>query len=202
MTPDRHLLLVRHAEPADRDHCHGSRSDPVLSARGRVQADDLVERIAVLLTEVGPGTRLVRSPAARAAGTAAPLAAALDLDHEVDARWRERDFGAWEGRPWTELWPTVPREVTADAAAYLDWTPPGGEPSADVATRVRAALHDQAAVGPGATVVVAHAGTIRHALAAALDLPLAATLRIDVPYASITALAMTDDAATLTRVGA
>jgi len=199
--PDAHLLLVRHAEPTDRDRCHGARSDPGLSPLGHRQATALGLRVRLLAGEFGPVRRLICSPAARAITTAVPLAAHLGRQHSTDERWRERDFGEWEGQPWHQLWPTVPREVTDDADAYLAWTPPGGETPQEVVARIAPALQD-ALEGSGTTVVVTHAGAIRQALSAALDLPWAATLQVAVPYARITGLARTDDAVTLTRVGA
>lgn len=195
------LLLVRHAEPTDRDRCHGSRSDPGLSRLGQRQAASLALRVRLLANELGPVRRLLCSPATRAIATAVPLGRDLGRQHSVDDRWRERDWGEWEGRPWDELWSRAPDAVTHDPAAYLAWTPPGGEAPDAVADRVAPAL-DEALSSPGTTVVVTHAGAVRQALATALDLPLVATLRVEVPYGRITALATTGDAATLTRVGA
>jgi hypothetical protein len=31
------------------------------------------------------------------------------------------------GRPWAELWPTVPATALADPEAYAAFTPPGGD---------------------------------------------------------------------------
>lgn len=201
MTPDAHLVLVRHAEPADRDRCHGARSDPGLSPLGQRQAAALGLRVRLLAAELGAVRRLVCSPAARTIATAVHLAEAAGRPHALDARWRERDFGDWEGRPWAELWPTVPAEVTADPASYLAWTPPGGEDAEAVAARLGPAM-DEALAEDGTTVVVTHAGAVRQVLASTLHLPLEAAWRIEVPYARMVVLARTDDAVTLTRVGA
>ncbi len=203
MTPaaDAHLLLVRHAEPLDRDHCHGARSDPGLSRLGQRQAANLALRVRLLAGELGPVRRVLCSPAARAIATAVPLGREVGRPHAIDERWRERDFGTWEGRPWSELWPTVPAEVTSDAAAYLAWTPPEGETASDVAQRLAPAV-TEALAGEGTTVVVTHAGAVRQALVVALDLPAVTALQVSVPYGRVTGLARTEDAVTLTRVGA
>lgn len=201
MTPDGHLLLVRHAEPTDRDRCHGARSDPGLSPLGQRQAANLALRLQLLASELGPVRRVLCSPAARAIATAVPLGRGLGRAHAVDERWRERDFGTWEGRPWAELWPTVPAEVTTDASAYLAWTPPEGETAADVAERLEPAV-TEALAAEGTTVVVTHAGAVRQALVAALDLPATTALRVAVPHGRITGLARTEDAVMLVRVGA
>ena len=93
-------------------------------------------------------------------------------------------------------------EVTADAASYLAWTPPGGEPTAAARSRVEAAVEDVPRTD-GVTVVVTHGGVVRVTLATLLELPLATTLRLATPYARITAITLHDeDAATLTRLGA
>ncbi len=196
-----HLLLVRHGEPRDRHLCHGARSDPGLSPLGHRQAEAAALRVRVLANEVGRVTRLVRSPARRAAETTAPIARTLGLTAVVDEDWRERDWGEWEGEPWDDCWATAPPEATADEQSYLAFTPPGGETPAAVAARVEAAL-EAVDRTHGTTVVVAHAGTIRQVLATALGMPLAAALRVEVAHARVTGLALHDDAATLTRVGA
>lgn len=196
------LLLVRHAEPTDRDRCHGAQSDPGLSRLGRRQAEATALRVRVMASEVGRVGRLLQSPAHRAAETAAPIAATLGLQPIVDDDWRERDWGDWEGERWDDLWPTVPDEVTADAANYLAWTPPGGEPTAAVRSRVVAALEDVPRTDD-VTVVVTHAGVIRLVLAEVLDLPLVTTQQFAVPYARMAVVTLhDDDAATLTRLGA
>lgn len=203
MTPaaDAHLLLVRHAEPRDRDRCHGARSDPGLSALGQRQAANLALRVRLLASELGPVRRVLCSPAARAIATAVPLARELGRPHSIDERWRERDFGTWEGQAWDELWPTVPAEVTTDAAAYLAWTPPEGETADEVTERLAPAVTD-ALADDGTTVVVTHAGPVRQALVAALGIAPPTALQIAVPYGRVTGLARTQDAVTLLRVGA
>lgn len=203
MTPtaDAYLLLVRHAEPRDRDRCHGARSDPGLSPLGHRQATNLALRVRLLVGELGPVRRVLCSPAARAIATAVPLGRELGRPHTLDERWRERDFGTWEGRAWDELWPTVPAEVTTDAAAYLAWTPPEGETADEVAERLAPAVSG-ALAGDGTTVVVTHAGPVRQALATALGIFPMTALQVAVPYGRVTGLARTQDAVTLLRVGA
>lgn len=198
---DAHLLLVRHAEPTDRDHCHGARSDPGLSRLGHRQAANLALRLRLLASELGPVRRVLCSPAARAIATAVPIGRELGRPHTIDERWRERDFGTWEGRPWAELWPTVPAAVTRDAAAYLAWAPPEGETADEVAERLAPAVAE-ALAHEGTTIVVTHAGAVRQALVVALDLPATTALQVAVPYGRVTGLARTEDAVTLTRVGA
>ena len=68
--------------------------------------------------------------------------------------------------------------MVASPAAYAAFTPPGGEPYEAVADRVLDAVRDLSAV-PGRRVLVAtHAGPLRLAVGAALDLPAAIALTL------------------------
>jgi broad specificity phosphatase PhoE len=156
------LVLLRHAAPAEvGERCAGRGAfDPGLESLGREQAAAAVRRLGREFDLV------VSSPARRALETAA----AWSLPVEVDERLAERCFGEWEGRRWVELWPEVPAEVFISPAAYAAFTPPGGEPYEAVASRVQAAVRDLTAM-PGRRVLVAtHAGPVRLAVGAALDL--------------------------------
>ena len=80
----------------------------------------------------------------------------------VDPDWRELDFGAWEGRPWSEI-PAA--EVEAWTADFMDARPHGGESVAMLLRRVRTAV---ARCCPEETwLAVTHGGPIRAALFAA-----------------------------------
>jgi probable phosphoglycerate mutase len=164
------MVLLRHAAPAGAgERCAGQGPfDPGLEPLGREQAAAAVGRLGREFDLV------VSSPARRALETAAMWG----LPVEVDDRLAERCFGEWEGRPWVELWPEVPAEVFTSPAAYAAFTPPGGEPYEAVADRVQAAVRDLTAV-PGRRVLVAtHAGPLRLAVGAALDLPAAIALTL------------------------
>ena len=81
---------------------------------------------------------------------------------ETDAAFWEQDFGAWEGRPFSDL-PDLGALSPDDLAAHC---PPGGESFADLCHRVGPAL-TRVATG-GRVAVVAHAGVVRAGLALAL----------------------------------
>jgi broad specificity phosphatase PhoE len=156
------LLLVRHgvADGAG-ERCVGRLADPALTGRGRAQAAAAAARLGADFDLV------VSSPARRARETAA----AWDLPVTTDERLAERSFGRWEGRPWAELWPTVPAAVREDAAAWAAFTPPGGESLAEVAARVGACVRELTAVPGRRVLAVTHAGPLRLAVGLALDLP-------------------------------
>lgn len=187
------LTLVRHGA-IDRTLAAGARHDPPLTPTGR--AEVLALRARLLASP--PPQAIVRSPARRAEVTADLLGWSQAT---VDPAWSERDLGAWEGRPWTELWDEAPHEVQHDPAAFAAFTPPCGEPTSAVRERVAAAIAALPAVDHVA--VVCHAGPITAALALALDLDTVTSLRVRVPTGSLTRLTRYGDGTlTVEAVGA
>ena len=162
------LILIRHA-PA----LTGGR----LCGRTDVDADlgDGTGARA-LARALGAVERVVASPARRCRQTAGALWPGLTP--ALDAALWEQDFGDWDGRPVADV-PDLGPMTRADLARHR---PPGGESFADVVARVTPAL---SALGPGMTVVVAHAGTIRAGLSMALRDP-ADALGVDIAPLSAT----------------
>ena len=149
------MILVRHTRPELAPGiCYGA-SD-VAAARG-IEAE--ADRLAALLA---PATRVVASPLRRCLPLAEGLAARLGAPLGLDARWREMDFGAWEGRPWDLI---ARNEIDAWDADFMQARPHGGESVAMLAARTAEALAAARAAG-GRVVVVTHAGPIRAALGA------------------------------------
>lgn len=146
------LFLIRHA-PA----LTGGR----MAGRRDVAADCSDSAgIAGLRAAVGRVDHLVISPALRCRQTAA--AVWPDLAPVTDERLWEQDFGAWEGLPFSDL-PDLGPLSLSDLAAHC---PPQGESFAMLCDRVYPGLRAAAALG-GRVAVVAHAGTVRAALAQA-----------------------------------
>jgi 8-oxo-dGTP diphosphatase len=77
-------ILLRHAAAGDRKKWIGEDSLRPLDERGRAQAAELRNRLAERRL-----TRIVSSPCVRCVQTVEPLAAALGLDVEIDARLAE-----------------------------------------------------------------------------------------------------------------
>jgi alpha-ribazole phosphatase len=97
---------------------------------------------------------------------------------ELDDRLWEQDFGTWEDRPYADLpdlGPLSPEELAGHR-------PPEGESFADLCARAGPAL-----AGCGSATVVAHAGTVRAALALALG-AIPAALAFEVAPLSVTRL--------------
>lgn len=145
-------MLIRHA-PAVTEGRMAGRRDVAADCSDGVA-------IAGLRAAVGRFDHLVISPARRCRQTAAALWP--DVQAMTDARLWEQDFGEWEGVAFADL-PDLGPLSLADLAAHC---PPEGESFAMLCDRVRPGLRDAAALG-GRVVVVAHAGTVRAALARA-----------------------------------
>ncbi len=166
------LTLIRHA-PA----LNGGR----LCGRSDVAADcSDSAQIARLSATLGNPLRRITSPALRCRQTAAALwPGGADLPQ--DARLWEQDFGAWEGREFADLPDLGPLPAT-ELARH---TPPGGESFSAVCDRIAPALIGLAEGGD--VTIIAHAGTVRAALALALG-SVPAALAFEIAPLSVTRL--------------
>lgn len=167
------LILIRHAPALNEGRLAGRRDVPAdLGDAGALAAARAI---------AGPVDRVFSSPALRCRQTAAAL---WESTPHLDPRLWEQDFGAWEGLPFADMPDLGPLSPT-DLATH---TPPGGESFADLCARVRPAL-EAIAAQPGRSAIVAHAGTIRAALAMALG-SIAPALSFSVDPLSVTRLAL------------
>lgn len=183
----RELLLIRHAPALNEGRLAGHRDVPVDPAALQVEA---------LRALLGPVEHVIVSPALRCCQTAQ----ALWPDHSIaaDPRLWEQDFGAWEDMPLTDL-PDLGPLPPALLAAH---TPPQGESFAAMCARVAPALAELARQ-PGRSAIVAHAGTVRAALALAMGDP-GAALAFGIDPLSVTSLIPAGDqwaVAYVNRVG-
>lgn len=150
--PAAELLLIRHAPVALPGRLCG-RTDPEAAVDAR--------SAAALAQRLGPVAAVVASPARRCVATATALWPGATVEH--DARLWEQDFGTMDGAALADL-PDLGPLTLANLAAHR-W--PGGESFAEMAARVTPALADLSR-RDGPIAVVAHAGTVRAALALAL----------------------------------
>lgn len=178
------LVLVRHGQThANREMRYVGSRDDSLNAIGHRQAEEL----APTLVPFG-AKALFASPLQRARQTAEPFSRLLELPVTVEERLAEQSFGEWEGLTRDE----VLARGEDDADLHRRWAddpevaPPGGESSAAVAERM-ADLADELAARHGGEVVVlvAHVGSIKGLLGAALGNP-AAGRRMFLDSATIT----------------
>lgn len=132
---------------------------------------------------------LVESHLGRCRQTAAALAeAGARLPAPIVAPdLAEQDFGDWHNLPWTG----IPDTGFWDAPTTN--APPGGESFAAMLQRVRRGIERLTADHRGRDIVaVVHAGTVRGALALALDLSPPAALRMAVDNLSLTRIDLTE----------
>lgn len=134
------------------------RCDVPLSAQGRAQVGAWR-----LPAAIAPPLRWLSSPLARAVETARILSA---VEPEPVPALVETDWGEWEGRTLAELDAEFGEAFRHNAAAGLDFRPPGGESPREVRDRVLRWLR---ALPPtdGTTVAVTHNGVIRALVSAA-----------------------------------
>ena len=143
------IHLLRHGEVYNpQGILYGRSPGFVLSDRGRAMAERVAERIGD--RDI---THIVSSPLERAQETAAPLAKARGLVPVLDERVLE-STNVFEGRPFTirdglVLRPSVWRHL------WNPFRPSWGEPYADIAARMWAAVQDarEAAEGHEAVIV-------------------------------------------------
>ena len=153
------LLLIRHAQTDLAGTFCGS-SDPPVNERGELQIQALLERV-----KHDPFEAVYSSDLQRATATAKALARTLPVI--TRPALREIDFGAWEGRTWSE----IERDDPAYAQRWIDDYPnlpaPGGERFVSFQARVLAEFEELLGSGkPVRAAVVTHAGVMRVILTA------------------------------------
>lgn len=168
----RTVHLLRHGPPRRAGlllgHCDEPCADPGGGLAGAVPDSFAVSCVA-------------SSDLRRARAGAEVLAAQRGLALTVDARWRELDFGEWDG--------LAPECVPADALArFWDdpdaWPPPRGESWSALRARVAEALAEL----PPDALVVTHGGAMRAAIAALTGLNSRQVWAVDLPHAALLTL--------------
>lgn len=181
----RQLFLVRHAEAAGtREGRFVGQGDPPLTSRGRHQAERIAQRMARL--SIG---QVISSPQRRALATARRIARVHRLSVDIRPELAELDFGEWEGRSWRTFAPRERRLHQAWLADPWGTVPPRGESLRSLWSRVGRFWRDFRSAQPkGATVVVAHGGSLRTLLCVALKLPPHAIARFVISPGAISCL--------------
>jgi len=177
------VVFVRHGQTdANAAGLLLGRTDPDLNGAGIAQAAAVAARVAAL----GP-ERILTSPLARCAQTAAAIAAACGIAAvETEPRLIEVDYGEYDGLPFSEL----PRDLVVRWRTDADFAPPGGESLAEVGERVAGfATEVLADLGRAPVVAVSHVSPIKAAVCWALGLPDLAAWRFRLDNATMTRLA-------------
>jgi broad specificity phosphatase PhoE len=154
--------LVRHGRVDNPKRIvYGRQPGWKLSAKGRVQAEDVARALAGR-----PLTALYASPLERARETAAILGRTLGLPVQVREDLMEADLAAqWEGMTWPQVWLRHHGEWTTYRKRPLEMAAP--ETLAELAVRMSTAVRDLAARHRGQEVVaVSHGDPIKAAVLA------------------------------------
>ena len=168
------------------------RTDNPLDEVGLAQAEAVATYLA---PELLSDTLIVCSPLLRARQTATAIAQGVGASLEIDERWIELDYGAYEGLRQSEVPSNVWREWRSDS----DFAAPQGESLNQVQQRVADACAELAQRLDGRTaVVVSHVSPIKSAVAWALGVDVSVGWKTQLATASITRLAISANGAALT----
>lgn len=167
------LHLLRHGAPETPGLLMG-RTDGVPTPEGIAACVAHAEDLGI---ELLIASDLHRS---RAAGEA--IGAALGVPLIIDPRWRELDFGDWDGQAAS----TIDRDALGRFWSDPDANPPpGGEHWSALVARVSAAIADLA---PVPTLIVTHGGAMRAALHSLCGFDQRQLWAFDLPYAALLSL--------------
>lgn len=173
------IYLLRHGETTAGAAFIGS-TDAALTEQGWQQMQ--------LAVNNSHFERIISSPLRRCAIFAEWLGSAQGISVVYEARWREIDFGNWEGYTAAEL-----MQTEAEALQQL-WTEPetfvlpGGEAIADFRRRVLAAWSDHGSGNNSQTLIIAHGGVIRVLLSALYPERYGSIMQIEVAHGSLHSL--------------
>lgn len=163
------LHLLRHGEPVQPGLMLG-RTDMPATAAGIAAC---VAKAASVEFDT-----IVSSGLLRTSACAAAIAAARGLEPMEDARWRELDFGVWDGLAAADI-------DSAALARFWDDpdrdAPPGGERWSAMVARVAEAIE----MVTSTTLVVTHGGATRAALSILCGLDFRQVWAFDLPYAAL-----------------
>ena len=163
------IIAVRHGETAwNVDTRIQGQLDVPLNDNGRRQA----QRLARALAASEQISAVYSSDLSRAWDTAQSIAAAVGLQTITELGLRERGFGSFQGKTFTELETQWPDETARWRTRDPVWAPPEGETLVAVRERVERATHALAQRHIGSQIVlVAHGGVLdmMYRCAAGLD---------------------------------
>ncbi|RYY46751.1 MAG: histidine phosphatase family protein [Sphingomonadales bacterium] len=167
------LYLLRHGEPELTGRMLG-RTDCAVTARGIAACLEQIEAIEI--------KRIVSSDLKRAQACADAIGQTRGIGVALDPRWREIDFGEWDGLRSAQIDPGALGQFWNDPDAS---PPPGGERWSAMTARVSAAIEH---LGEQTTLVVTHGGAMRAALHVLCGFGQRQLWAFDLPYAALLAL--------------
>lgn len=170
------VTLLRHAECEGGEMFRGS-TDVALSEQGWARLKRVTQPLA-------DWDQVISSPLTRCRAFAEWLTEQRGLPLAIDPRFREMHHGEWEGVARDEIAARPGDQIAAWRADPETHAPPGSEPLSEVRARVGEGMVSLLDDYAGQHVlVVCHGGVMRNLMAWALDMPMAATNRLAIPYA-------------------
>jgi alpha-ribazole phosphatase len=171
-------VLIRHGESVwNGERRIQGNQDPVLSDRGRRQADLLVAGLTGRLPK--SVAAIYTSPLRRAAETAERIAGAFELPIVPEPDFREMCLGRWEGMTVAEIRAAFPGTYERWLADPLTHPAPGGEKLEAFFARVVGAFARMRESRPEADgILVSHGGVVKALLCHVLGLDMRALFRI------------------------
>lgn len=168
---------------------HGAPERPGLLT-GRTDSAPTPEGIAACVEHVSdlPFEALIASDLSRSRLTAQAIGKAHAMPVLTDARWRELDFGEWDGLEASLIDPERIGQFWNDPDAF---PPPGGERWSGLTSRVAVAIDD---IPARDTLVVTHGGAMRAALSVLLGFDHLQLWAFDLPYGALLSLRVWPDA--------
>lgn len=188
------LLLVRHGQTdwniAGR---YQGQSDIPLNATGCEQAKRLAKRLSTETIYA-----VYSSDLSRAKDTAQAIANVHQLKVQTDSRWRELNFGEWEGMTYQEMSAHSPALFEAWMMNPRHTPTPNGETLDELSKRASSAFDEIKNKHKDQTVlVVSHSGALQALLATLLGIDLNRYWRLKVSQASLSELAVYEDSVVL-----
>ena len=189
------IIAIRHGETDwNVDTRIQGQLDIPLNEKGRWQA----QRLARALAAHEPIAAIYSSDLSRAWDTAQPIADTNGLAVIPEPGLRERSFGGFEGKTFTELEASWPEQTALWRQRDSEWAPIGGESLSVVRDRVLQALDALAERHLGEQIVlVSHGGVLDLFYRAATGLDIRAPRSWTLVNASINRLLWTPEALTL-----
>lgn len=189
------IIALRHGETAwNVDARIQGQADIPLNEKGRWQA----QRLARALAARDPMAALYSSDLLRALDTSRSIADATGLAVVAEPGLRERGFGSFEGKTFSELEASWPEQTARWRQRDPDWTPPGGESLTSVRNRVVQVTHALAQRHMGEQIVlVCHGGVLDALYRAATGLDMQAPRTWALVNASINRLLWTPQGLTI-----
>lgn len=186
MVITNHIDLMRHGEPVGGKRFRGSTDDPL--------SDSGWQQMRATLDWSTTWDVVVSSPLRRCAEFASEVADKYHIEKRIFPGLAEMEFGAWEGMTPAEVEQAYPHALEQFYHDPFTFTVPGGESMQRFFERVSQAWNAVLTEHRGQNVLlIAHGGVNRVILKQILDFPPQNMFRIQMGFAAMVSIIVTDD---------